>query len=109
MSDYSERKLLRRLQAICEIQPDSESTDRAMEMARGVIDSVDYSQIRSGAGGRGNRIVWYAAAILLVAVLITTAIVWNNGSEDKTTVVKEPGPKEEIRQTPDKKQTPAIE
>ncbi len=117
MSDYNERKLLRRLQALSEIQPDNESTDRAMEKTREAVehatDPDNPNRPRPRLSSKVKRIGLYtAAAVLVIGALITTAIVWNNFDNDEKTVVKEEQPaRQRVPQDrrPDRRKTSVIE
>ncbi len=71
MSEYNERKLLRRLQALSQIEPDLESTEHAMAGIRKAILELPEDATRPkrpfGIGSK-QGLLWYAAAAVVVIV-----------------------------------------
>ncbi|MBE0536343.1 MAG: hypothetical protein IH624_11795 [Phycisphaerae bacterium] len=110
MSEYNERRLLRRLHAISQIQPAPESTDRAI---RNVRASVEQLEDTSPSGrSRGHRLLtprrWCiaAAAVVLAAVIVAGALLWNGSGKGPQDVVKQSStadpvalPREEQKET----------
>ena len=95
MSEYNERKLLRRLQALSQIEPDLESTERAMAGVRKAILELPEEATRPkrpfGIGSK-QGLLWYAAAAVVVIVIVFgVALIWKD-ADDKSTreVAKQP-------------------
>ena len=82
MSEYNERKLLRRLQALSRIEPDLESTERATANARKAIMELKEEAIppkRLFGMGSIRRLLTYAAiAVVLIAIGFGVALVWKS-------------------------------
>lgn len=115
MSDYSDRKLLRRLQALSEIEVNESTSAQAMDRTRSTIAGLkDKSQIGGGvtfAKIASNPVFWYSAvAILLIGIIIGGSLIWNiKEGNEKTTVVKKvelPKEKPVIEKVEDVKETP---
>ncbi|RKY06291.1 MAG: hypothetical protein DRP66_09095 [Planctomycetota bacterium] len=95
MSEYNERKLLRRLQALSRIEPDLESTERAMANARKAIMELEEEAARPkrlfGIGSVRRLLAYAVAAVILIAIGFGVALVWK-GADGKNTreIVQQP-------------------
>jgi len=85
MSEYNERKLLRRLQALSHIEPDLESTERAMAGARRKILELKEepaSPRRFLDMPSPRRLLAYAvSAVILIAIGFGFALLWEGPGE----------------------------
>ena len=118
MSDYSDRKLLKRLHALSSIEVKDSAGEQAMDRTRrtiaGLKDSSQPGGPKAFAKVLGNPVVWYAAAaILLIGIVIGGSLIWNikEGGEDTTVVKKEDFPKEKpvIVKEVEVKESPVVE
>ncbi len=95
MSEYNERKLLRRLQSLSQIEPDLKSTERGMANARKAIlelkEGAMPRKMLFGIGSVRRLLAYTAAAVILIAIGFGVALVWK-GADDKRSreVVKQP-------------------
>ncbi len=95
MSEYNERKLLRRLQALSQIEPDLESTEHAMAGVRKAILELPEDATRPkrpfAIGSKQGLLLYAAAAVILIVIVFGVALILK-GPDDKSTgeVAKQP-------------------
>lgn len=89
MSDFDERKILRRLNEIAQIKPADDATQRALDKVRQQMadDTGVDEESDSGAGRRRftiKRAVVAVAAVVVVAMVITAGLMLKTGYERRT-------------------------
>jgi len=95
MSEYNERKLLRRLQALSRIEPDLESTERATANAKKAImelkEDAACPKRLFGIGSVRRLLTYTAVAVVLIASGFGVSLVWKSlDGKDIRQVVQQP-------------------